>query len=125
MVDVNTLEFHGEDGLMAVLSGVTDPRKPRGVRHNQAFILAVAVCACLGGMRSLAAIGEWGQRLGQVLLKRPGCSWNYGLAQYVPPSEPTIRRALQNVDAAELELKVGKWRRHCVIAALLRSGLFK
>lgn len=108
-MDLNKLELQGEDGLMAVLAGIMDPRKRRGIRHDQASVLAVAVCACLCGMRSFASISEWGKSLSQDLLERLGCRWNFRLARYMPPSEPTVRRTLQSVDAAEVDRKVGVW----------------
>ena len=109
IVDVNELELQGENGLVAVLAGITDSRRPRGVRHGQASILTVGVCACLCGQRSYAAMTEWVQRLTQDILKRLGCPWNYRLKKYVPPSEPTLRRTLQTVDASEVDRRVGKW----------------
>ena len=38
--------------------GVADPRHRRGVRHRLAVILAMAVCAVLGGARSFTAIAD-------------------------------------------------------------------
>src|SRR2546429_490905 len=46
-------------GVLAVLTGVADPRARRGVRHRLAAILALAVCAVLAGARSFTAIAEW------------------------------------------------------------------
>jgi hypothetical protein len=46
-------------GLLAVLAKVTDPRCRRGVRHQLAVVLALAVCAVLAGARSFTAIAEW------------------------------------------------------------------
>lgn len=48
-----------EQGLVAHLATVPDPRDRRGVRHRLASLLSVAVCAMLAGAKSLAAIGEW------------------------------------------------------------------
>jgi len=37
------------------LAALPDPRDRRGLRHDLASVLAVAVCAVLAGARSLAA----------------------------------------------------------------------
>ena len=47
--------------LREVLEQVPDPRRPRGRRHPLAAILALSVCAMLGGCRSLYAIAQWGR----------------------------------------------------------------
>ncbi len=62
MPDLNyVLDSQGE--LLELLRSLPDPRKRRGIRHRQANILAVAICATLSGMRSFVAIGEWAARL--------------------------------------------------------------
>ncbi len=48
-----------QPGLLAMLAGVTDPRRRRGVRHRLAVILGLALCAVLAGARSFTAIAEW------------------------------------------------------------------
>ena len=50
-----------ELSLREVLEQAPDPRWPRGRRHPLAAILALAVCAMLGGCRSLYAIAQWGR----------------------------------------------------------------
>ncbi len=47
--------------LVEALSRVEGPRKPRGIRHPLPAILALAVCAMLGGARSLYTIAQWGR----------------------------------------------------------------
>ena len=44
--------------LRPVLAQVTDPRKPRGVRHGLVVVLATAVCAVAAGVRSFVAIAD-------------------------------------------------------------------
>lgn len=107
--DLNTLNLSESGGLMEVLGGVRDPRKARGKRHTQLSILAVAVCACLSGCRSLVAMGEWAGSLSQVLLRRLGCPWNDRLGRFVGPSEPTIRRTLQAADVHDVDRRIGQW----------------
>lgn len=46
------------------------------------------------------------------LLKRLGCRYNDRLKKYVPPSEPTLRRAIQSVNADEVDRIIGEWLSH-------------
>jgi len=43
MIDVNRLPLEGQGGLMDLLKTIVDPRKPRGVRHPVATIVAIAL----------------------------------------------------------------------------------
>jgi hypothetical protein len=45
-----------------VLAQVTDPRKPRGVRHGLVMVLTTAVCAVAAEARSFLAIAKCGCR---------------------------------------------------------------
>ncbi len=103
MIDVNRLPLQSEGGLIDTLRTIVDPRKPRGVRHPVVTIVAVAVCAVLSGARSFQAIAEWAQTLGRDTLRQLGSKHRS------PPSEPTIRRTLQKLDAAEVDTKIGQW----------------
>ena len=49
--------------------------------------------------------------LRQSLLARLGARWNWFRCRYDWPSERTIRRVLESVDAAELDLLTGAWLR--------------
>jgi hypothetical protein len=60
-------------------------------------------------MRSFAGIAQWGKELSQELLKRLGCRWDWNKAKYIAPSEPTIRRTLQSIDAEEVDRLIGTW----------------
>lgn len=109
MIDVNSIKIENENGLLEVLAKVTDPRKARGIRHNQCSILAIVICGLLSNNFSVLAIAEWAKDLSQDVLKRLNCSFSERLKKYIPPSEPTIRRTLQNRDAEELDEALGKW----------------
>lgn len=109
LIDLNTVPIQTQGGLMEYLNRISDPRKPRGIRHTQVTVLAVAICALLSGAKSFIGIGEWAANLSQELLKRLGCRYNQRLRKYVPPSEPTLRRALQSVNADEVDQIVGEW----------------
>jgi len=69
----------------------------------------VAACAVLSGARSFVAIGEWAADLPQDLLRRLGCRFHQEKRMYISPSEPTLRRHLQNVDADELDYIIHTW----------------
>jgi predicted transposase YbfD/YdcC len=91
-------------GLLEALAAVPDPRARRGVRYPFTAILAVAVCAMLGGARSFAAIGEWVGDLPADARARLGLSGRI-------PGPVTIWRVLVGVDRAALEAAVGAWIR--------------
>lgn len=103
MIDVNRLPLQSKGGLIDVLKTVADPRKPRGVRHPVVTVVAIAVCAVLSGARSFQAIAEWAQTLGRDALRQLGSK------HHAPPSEPTIRRVLQAVDALSIDERLGQW----------------
>lgn len=47
------------NGLLDALAKIPDPRDPRGIRYPLSAVLAVAVCAVMGGASSFAAITDW------------------------------------------------------------------
>jgi hypothetical protein len=111
MLDVNRLPLEGEDGLIEMLRTLVDPRKPRGVRHPLVTVVAISVCAALASARSFKAIAEWAKDLSRDTLRRLGSQ------RWRPPSEPTIRRVLQKLDADRLDLEIGRWLiPHCRVA---------
>lgn len=103
VVDVNRLPLEGEGGLIEVLREMVDPRKRRGIRYPIETVLALAVMACLSGMRSYEAIAEWARDLPKDLLKRMKC-WCWRA-----PSEPTFRRVLSMMDGEEVDRRVSAW----------------
>jgi hypothetical protein len=109
MLDLNDVDVGGENGLFKALAQITDPRKFRGIRHSQASILAIATCACLAGMRSYAAIGQWAESLSQDLRRRFHCRRHPETGQYIAPSEPTIRRKIKGIDPDEVDRALGQW----------------
>lgn len=109
MIDLNQMPIEQENGLLAVLATLKDPRKRRGIRHSQVSVLTVAACAVLAGCSSYVAIGQWAADLSQELLKRLGCKYHEDRKQFIAPSEPTIRRTLQSVDADEMDQAIGQW----------------
>jgi hypothetical protein len=109
MVDLNRVNWGGSNGLLAQLEQLKDPRKRRGIRHSATSTLAIAACAVLSGARNFLAIGEWAADLSQDLLCRLGCRFHPEKRIYIPPSEPTIRRQLQIVDADEFDRLINEW----------------
>lgn len=109
MVDLNTVALEAPGGLLERLNDLPDPRKRRGIRHRQTSILAVAACACVAGARSFAAIAEWAADLSQDVLGRLGCRWHGEKRRHIAPSEPTIRRTLQTIDADRFDQILGDW----------------
>jgi hypothetical protein len=78
--------------LRTALAQVSDPRKPRGVRHGLVVVLTTAVCAVAAGARSFVAIAEWVADLPATVAEHLGTEARC-------PSEATIRRVVQDVDA--------------------------
>ena len=97
-------------GLLAVLAQVTDPRRPRGVRHSLSCVLTLAVCAVLTGARSFVAIAEWAADADEQTLAEAG-------AMRGVPSESTFRRTLQRVDGNDLDQAIGAWAQRHVAPA--------
>ena len=89
-------------GLLAVLAGMADPRRRRGVRHKLAVILGLAVCAVLTGARSFTAIAEWAADADAETLATLGVAG-------VVPSESTFRRTLQRLDGDAFDDLAGHW----------------
>jgi predicted transposase YbfD/YdcC len=109
IVDINALSLEGKGGLIEHLRMISEPRKARGIRHGKISILAVAICALLSGAKGFNAIGEWAAGCSQSILRKLWCRWDRRKKKYIPPSEPTIRRLLQQVDAVEVDRAVGAW----------------
>lgn len=95
--------------LLEALRTIPDSRMPRGKRHKKISILAISICAIICGARSFAAIAQWGQECSQNMLKRLMCRYNKKTRLYEPPSEPTIRRFLQTIDAQAVDGAITAW----------------
>jgi hypothetical protein len=95
--------------LLEMLGRLTDPRSPRGRRHELVFTLAGAVVAVLAGASNYRQIASQVADLPQSLLAKLGASWNWFQHRYDWPSEPTPRRVLQSIDATQWDLLIGAW----------------
>ena len=92
--------------LKEVLKGVEDPRDRRGVRHCLTAILCLAVVGVLAGCRTLGAMREHVADPGPDDLGDLGPGEGRAL-----PSESTIRRVLERVNADDLDARVASWLR--------------
>jgi hypothetical protein len=95
--------------LAGHLARVPDPRDRRGVRHSLTSLLLTAVAAVLAGARSFAAIGEWAADAPPQVLGALGVRRDPLAGRFEPPSEATIRRVLEAVDADAFDAAVGPW----------------
>ena len=120
--DVNALPLAGSTGLLAVLSGLTDPRKKRGVRHQVASILTIVAAAALAGCRSLRSVADFAADLPPDALQRLGARRHPVTGMFIAPSEPTIRRTVQGIDADEADSLIGPWLMEQVRAGRLAAG---
>ena len=92
--------------LREVLEGVADPGDRRGVRHALTAVLCLAVVGVLAGCRTLGAMREHVADLEPADLGALGPGEGRAL-----PSESTIRRVLERVNADDLDARVSSWLR--------------
>lgn len=116
-VDLNRLPIEGGGGLLAALARVPDHRDAHGQRHSLVFILAVAACAVLAGMRGYQQVAEFAQALPPELLRRLGGRPQESTGRMRPPSEPTIRRTMNRLDVAAFERALGEFQRRIGLGA--------
>jgi predicted transposase YbfD/YdcC len=91
------------ENLLEKVREFEDPRSRQGRRHSLETVLAIALCAVLCGCRGYRAIGTWAASLTREELIRFGSIGNE------PPSEPTIRRVIQRLDANKFDKFMYKW----------------
>lgn len=103
--DLNTADL---SSLLVALKEIPDPRDPRGIRHPLHVTLALVVCATLAGHRTVNAIAEWVADAPQEVLGRVGCRVD-STAAFDAPTDATIRRTLQQVDADRFDRITTKW----------------
>ena len=94
-------------GLLEALSEIEDPRKPKGVRHPLPAILALAVCAMLGGARSLYAIAQWGR-------EHPELAQSLGFSREQTPCVATLHHLFRRLDVDAFEAVLGRWAQECL-----------
>jgi len=98
---------------------LTDPRKPKGVRHKLASFLTLIALAVAAGCQGPHAIAEFAKSLNHGHRRHLRCRPRRGRpAQFDVPSERTIRRLLKQVDADQLKEVIVGWMRSEDPAAL-------
>jgi predicted transposase YbfD/YdcC len=85
--------------LLTALARIPDPRSPRGIRHRLTSILATVVVATLCGAQTFREVADVAADLPEDLLTRLETRQDSDTGTHTPPSEPTIRRAVQAIDA--------------------------
>lgn len=95
--------------LLQVFQSLGDKRRGHGLRHPQPFVLACAAVAMLMGAGSYQAFEDECSKLTQRQLKALGCRYHENKQAYLPPSDTTFFRVLNQVDAAAFDLAVGRW----------------
>ena len=109
--DFNQLKTGGDGGLLDYLGKVADHRKPKGIRHGLAAILAVVVVARLSGADSVYAAAQFAQTMPQEALRRCGIRYSTRLGRHVPPDFKTIKRAVRGTDAEAADRQLCAWLR--------------
>jgi hypothetical protein len=95
--------------LHAQLRKLPEPRRGRRQLHPLAMVLTVAIAATLGGARGYQAIAEFAARLSQQQLRRLRGYYSHRRKRFEAPSEPTIRRVLQQIEPEALERAFRAW----------------
>jgi hypothetical protein len=107
-----------QGGLLAAVAQVPDPRNPRGVRYPLSAVLAIAVCAVLGGASSFAAITDWLYDLDEPSQVRLG--FTRGV-----PAGMTLWRLLIRLDATLVSTVLAGWLRARTPPLVTRSRRYR
>jgi len=91
------------------LNQLLDPRKRKGRLHGLASTLTICALATLCGARGTRAIAEFAEYLNPTQLRLLRCYYSKTRKRYEPPSEPTLRRVLKIVSAADFDRVVAAW----------------
>jgi hypothetical protein len=98
---------------------MTDPRKPKGLRHKFAGFLTLIALAVAAGCQGPHAIAEFAHSLNHGQRRHLRCRPRKGTrAQFDVPSERTFRRLLKRVDSDQLKNVLVGWMRGQDPAAL-------
>lgn len=89
---------------------LTDPRKPRGVRHQLASCLTLIALAMAAGCKGPHAIAQFAASLNHAQRRHLRCRPRPGHPrQYDVPCERTFRRLLKRVDSEALKNVLAHW----------------
>ncbi len=103
------LQAKDVESLFEVLDKVADPRQRRGIRHRKKSLLAISVAAVVSGACSFEAMAQWARQCTQAELRRLRCRRNPHSKRMEAPSEPTLRRFLQRIDAEAVDAAISPW----------------
>jgi predicted transposase YbfD/YdcC len=95
--------------LAAVFAQVSDPRKPKGVRHPLVAVLTVLTMALLCGARDFRQAADRVAELPQPLLDAAGARRHPVLGIRIPPGRDTLRRLTATLDAAVMDRMICTW----------------
>ena len=109
----------GGDGLLAALAKVPDHRDRHGQRHSLPAILGIVVCGMLAGMRGYKPVAQFAASLSQDALRRLGVRPRPTERILRAPSEPTIRRTMNRIDAAAFERETGAFLQRIGLAGAI------
>jgi hypothetical protein len=100
----STITDSETSSLFVALTGVHDPRDPRGRRYPLVSVLAVAVCAVLAGACTFAAVSDWARDLDRPAWRRLGFTDRV-------PAATTVWRLLIRIGAEVLSQVLARWLR--------------
>ena len=109
--------------LLEVFQWLGDPRRGHGLRHRQPFVLACAAVAMLMGAGGYQGFEDLCSKLIQRQLKALGCRFDEAKDGYVPPSDTTFFRVINQVDAGAFDLAMGQWMMTQEISVLERLAV--
>ena len=100
----------GHGALIEYLDQVVDHRSRQGLRYELGFLLGVVVAAtACAGHDEVAAQAQWAADAPVGVLRALGAKPDPLTGTITAPSEATLRRALANVDPAELQRMSTEW----------------
>ena len=88
---------------------LTDPRKPRGIRHSLGSLLSVLVAGVACGHSGPLAIAQGAAGWDQEVLAAHGCRVSPATGLRTPPSASTVGRLPGLLDADEVEAALSAW----------------
>jgi hypothetical protein len=91
------------------MNGLRDVRRGKGRRHRLAAVLTICALATLCGARGTRAMADFAAYLNRTQLRLLRAYRNPKTGAYEAPSEPTIRRILKRVSAAEFDAALMAW----------------
>jgi len=97
------------ESLWERMNRLPDVRRSKGRRHRIGSTLTICALATLCGARGTRALADFAEHLNQTQLRLLRAYPNSRTGRYEAPSEPTIRRMLRRVPAADFDAAVMAW----------------